>query len=256
MIVNFDNALSFLLIMMRMTGMLVFHPVFGRSNTPRMLNAALAFILALLLVGKVPAPELSDPTLLAFALWVVKEMLVGLIAGFLMQMFFAALVVGGEMMDMLMGISMSKAFDPGSNTSLSLSAQIFNILFVLMFFTTNCHHTFIQMTAQSFYVLPMGSYLINFDAFYLIPQLLSNVLLLAVKLCIPMVVIELIVTIAVGIIMRIIPQINIFVINIQFKLIVGFLVLVMLVPSFTAFMGNLMAICVENIQAVWVEVIR
>lgn len=255
MTVSFEQVLPFLLILARMTGMLVFHPIFSRTNVPTMVNAALAFVLAILLVDHVPVPNLPSPNMGLLLLWVFKEMLLGLIAGTLFRMFTAVLIVSGEQVDMQLGIAMSKAFDPGTNSSISLSAQVFNVLFTLMFFITNCHLTLIQLTALSFRVLPMGSYLIDFDAFYLIPQIFSNMFLLAAKLSLPIVAIEIITTFAVGIIMRIIPQINIFVINIQFKLAIGIFVMILLVPAFTAFMENLLALCVENIETVWSQFI-
>lgn len=253
MSVNFDSALPFMLVMLRMTGMLVFHPILGRSNVPVTANAALAFVLAVLVTPHVAAPALAAPMLPVFLYWVVKEMLVGLVAGLVVRMFISVLLVGGEMIDMQMGLGMAKAFDPGTNASISLTAQYLNILFILVFFLGNGHLTLIRITVQSFAILPLGSYVINFDSFTLLPALLGNVFLLAAKLSIPVVVVEIIVTFAVGIIMRVIPQINIFVVNIQFKLITGMLVLVLLVPSLTAFMENLLTICVENIETVWTQ---
>ena len=255
MTVDFDNYITFFLVMLRMTGMLVFNPIFGRRNVPTMVNAALALVLAVLLSGSVPAPDFPTPTLLTFLYWVVKELLLGLLAGFFFQMFTSVLIVGGEMVDMQLGISMAKAFDPGSNASISLSAQLFNIMFILTFFNTNTHLTLIQMFAQSFHVLPLGSYLINPDALYAIPELFTTILLLAVKLALPVIVVEIIVTFAVGILMRIIPQINVFVVNIQFKLLIGMFVLLVLVPSFVGFIENLLILCTENIQRVWLQLI-
>lgn len=255
MSINVNNILLFLLVLFRFTGMLVMNPIFGRRNIPVAVNAGLAFVLAVVVHGSVPDPGFAIPTLLGFLPLVLKELLVGFAAGFVLQLFMSLFIVGGEMIDMQLGLSMSKAFDPGSNASISLSAQFFNILFVLAFFLTNAHLTLIKMTAQSFQVMPIGSYLINTDGFSIIPQLFSNVLVLAVKLSLPLVVVEIIVTFAVGIIMRIIPQINVFVVNIQFKLFIGMLVLVLLVPSFTGFCENIIYICTDNIQTVWLHLI-
>lgn len=251
MAVNLDNALVFLLVMLRMTGVLVFSPILGRSNVPKIANAALAFVLAVLLVNTIPAPNLPDPTLFTLTYWVMKELLIGIIAGVILQLFLSVLIVGGEMADMQMGMSMAKAFDPGSNASISISAQAYNIIFVLVFFASNSHLTLIHMTAQSFEILPVGTYVVNLDAFYMIPEMFSSILLLAIKLSLPILAIEIIVTFAVGIIMRIIPQINVFVVNIQFKLLIGLLVTAMLVPSYAAFMENITQICLENISSVW-----
>lgn len=253
MTVNFDNFMVFLLVMLRMTGALIFNPILGRRNVPPMMSTALALLLAVVVSGSVPVPDLGTPSLILFFVMAAKELLVGLVSGLILQAFLAALIVGGEMVDMQLGISMSKAFDPGSNSSISLSAQMFNILFILSFFMSNAHLTMIKMTVESFHILPLGIYPINFDALYLIPQLFTTVLILAVKLCLPVVVVEVLVTFAVGIIMRIIPQINVFVVNIQFKLLVGMFILVVLVPSFVGYMENIIIICTENIFRVWTE---
>lgn len=250
---NFNEAAVFLLIMMRMTGMLVTNPILGRRGIPSMANAGLAFMLAMLLLGHVPAPAaLYETATIGLLLgWVAKELFIGILAGFVLNLFLSVLAVGGEIVDMQLGLSMAKAFDPGTNASLSLTSQYYNIMFVLVFFLSNGHLTFIQMTARSFSVLPLGSAVINPDAFYLIPQLFGNILLLGVNIGLPIVVVETVTTFAVGIIMRIIPQINVFVVNIQFKLLVGMLLLFLLTPTFTAFMENLFAICIDNIQTVW-----
>lgn len=255
MVVNFDHALAFLLIMLRMTGMLVVHPILGRQNIPVMVNAGLAFVMSIFLVNIVPIPALPTPTLLVFLYWVVKEMLIGIMASMVVRLMLSVMVISGEVVDMQMGMSMAKAFDPGSNTSISLTTQYFNVTFVILFFITNNHLTYLKMATQTFQVVPLGTFTLNTDAFYALPEMLSTVWLFALKLSLPVVVIEIIVTFAVGIIMRIIPQINVFVVNIQFKLFIGLLVLVFLVPSFTGFLENLVTITTENIQQLWVTLL-
>lgn len=251
MYINLEQYMIFLLVMLRMVGMLLFHPILGRRNIPPMLGTGLAFVLAVLLTGTMDFAPLPDVTLLQFLYLVVKELAVGLVAGTILRMFLSALTIGGEIIDFENGLSMAKNFDPATNASVSVTADFFNAFFILSFFVTNNHLTFIYLVAQTFRVIPLGGALISPDALSYIPQLFSAAFLLGIKLSLPIVAVELVVTIATGIIMRVVPQINIFVVNIQFKLFVGIFALIVLVAPIMGFLENLLAICMERVQEAW-----
>jgi flagellar biosynthetic protein FliR len=243
--------LVFLLVMVRFFGVLILHPMFSRPNVPRMALAGLAFFLALLVSGIIPRDGIVEVSMPLYLIWVVKELLVGMTGGFIIRMFMSALLIAGSSIDMQIGISMSQAFDPGSNSSISMSAQFLNLMYYMTFFITGGHLYIIRLTVQSFTVLPVGTYLVNTDAFYVIPELFTNILLLGLFLATPMIVLQIIITFAVGIIMRVVPQINVFVLNIQIKLTIGILVLAFLVPPMMGFIENLIQICSENVQSYW-----
>ena len=233
--------------MLRMTGLLTLSPIFGRQNIPTLSRMGLAFFLSVLLMGTVrvvPDLQLSLLQLLYHALF---ELAIGMMVGVVFRMFLSVLFVGGDVIDTQMGISMSKSFDPSSNMSISTTANLLNAMFYLLFFLTNSHHTFFRMAAQTFNILPLGGTQLNPNAFYYIAELMSTIFILAIKLSMPIVIIELIVTMAVGIIMRVVPQINIFAVNIQFKLAVGLVTLLLLVPAFSGFIENLITICFEQV---------
>jgi flagellar biosynthetic protein FliR len=248
MIIDVDQAMTFMLVMLRMTGMLLFNPILGRRNIPVMANAGLAFVLAALLMGVVTPAPVDDITIPALLLLVVKELFVGFVAGVLFQMILSILIVGGEVIDLQLGISMSKAFDPSTNASISVTAGLLNAMFLLIFFTTDNHLTFIRLITITFDILPVGDFAVNPEIYLFLPELFSTILVFAIKLCLPVVVIELVVTMAVGIIMRIIPQINVFVVNIQFKLIIGIFSLIILVGPLVAYFGNLIQISFEQLE--------
>ncbi len=251
MTIDLTNYLVFLLVLIRMTGMLITNPIFGRRNVPAMMNAGFALLLSILVVNTVPLTPLPDPNFLTFALMALKEFAVGFLAGQMMLMFLSILVVGGEIIDMQLAIGMAKIFDPGTNASISLTSTLFNSMYIMVFFATNNHLTLISLTAQTFRIIPLGIYTLNWNLLYYLPEFLSTIFIFAIKLCMPIMVIEIIVTMAVGIIMRVIPQINVFVVNIQFKLLIGFFALIILVIPFTAFFENMIVICTEQIQYVW-----
>lgn len=247
MTINLENAMTFMLILMRMTGMMVFSPILGRRNVPTMLSVGFAFVLAVLLTQTVAPVTGYTMYAIPMLFMVAKELLIGLVAGMITQLFLSVLVVGGEIIDLQLGISMAKAFDPGTNASISVTASIMNAMFILIFFSTNNHLTFIKIMAQTFDIFPLGALTIDTQALFYLPQLFGTILIFAMKLCLPIAVMEIIITITVGIIMRIVPQINIFVINIQFKLLAGIFALTFLVAPLIGYFENLILICFEKI---------
>jgi len=251
MYIDLEQFMLFLLITLRMTGMFVTNPIFGRRNIPPVLGIGISLMIGAMLYSSMTFAPLPELNLLSFIFMALMEFSVGFAAGIVMQLFLAILIIGGEVIDMQLGLGMAKIFDPGTNASVSLTANMLNALFILVFFVTNNHLTLIYMTAQTFNIIPVGTVGISPAALYYLPNLFSSIMIFAIKLCIPLIVIEVIVTMVVGIIMRIIPQINIFVLSIQFKLIVGIFALFILVGPFMAYFENLLIICFERVQEVW-----
>ena len=251
MYIDLNNAVVFILVMLRMTGMLAMNPIFGRANIPVMLRLGFAFIVTIMLTLVMPFPNLADPNLTTLIFMAIMELMVGYTAGVILGLFLTIMITGGQVMDMQMGLAMANVFDPNTNMQMALTATVFNAMFILSFFVTNNHLTFILMTAQTFDVIPIGTVGISTRALFYVPHLFSSVLLFATKMTLPMVVVQIIVTMSVGVIMRIVPQINIFVLSIQLKLLVGMLVLVLLVGPLMGFMESLWAIGFERIWEMW-----
>jgi flagellar biosynthetic protein FliR len=234
-----------------MTGMIMFNPFFGRRNVPTMVQLGLSFFLGVALLGVVPPPETIQPDLLAFLPFVAIELAVGMVTGLLMHMFLSIFVIGGDIMDMQMGLAMAKAFDPGTNASISLSTQFLNIMFILIFFLTNSHLTLIRYAALSFRIIPVGAGRISADALYYVPEMMIVMFLFGIKLALPVLLVAVITTMSVGIIMRVVPQINIFVLQIQIKLALGLFMLFVMIPVFANFIDNLIMHLYDRIAETW-----
>jgi flagellar biosynthetic protein FliR len=234
-----------------MTGMVMFNPILGRRNIPPMVQLGLSFFLGVALLGVVPPPEIIQPDLLSFLPLVAVELAIGMITGLIMHMFLAIFVIGGDVMDMQMGLAMAKAFDPGTNSSISLSTQFLNIMFVLTFFLTNSHLTLIRYATLSFRIVPAGAGRISADALYHVPEMMIVMFLFGIKLALPVLIVAVTTTMSVGIVMRVVPQINIFVLQIQVKLALGLFMLFVMVPFFAAFIENLIMHLYERIGETW-----
>jgi flagellar biosynthetic protein FliR len=234
-----------------MTGMVMFNPILGRRNIPIMVQVGLSFVLGVALLGVVPPPEVIQPDLLAFLPFVAIELAIGMVTGLIMHMFLSIFVIGGDVMDMQMGLAMAKAFDPGSGAQISLSTQFLNIMFILIFFLTNSHLTLIRYAAISFRIIPVGAGRISADALYHVPEMMIVMFLFGIKLALPVLLVAVITTMSVGIVMRIVPQINIFVLQIQIKLALGVFMLFVMVPFFANFIETLIMHLYERIAESW-----
>ncbi len=245
------NYLLFLLILTRMSGCILFNPILGRNEIPFPVKSGIAVILSVFTYQILPRQDPMIGSFLALVLAGCRELLIGFMAGFIIQLFLSVFVMSGEAMDMQIGISMSKVYDPSSNISMPLSASVINAMFILMFFATNSHLTLIQVFVRLCSVIPYGDRMIPPDAFKNLAGLFTLMLIYAVKLALPILAVQLISEFGVGLITRAVPQVDIFSMQIQLKLIIGFLAMMILVPSFSDFLQRLMVLMFDNLSGLY-----
>ena len=219
----------FSLIAMRMTGAIVFNPIFGRSNTPARMKAGLIFLLSLLLYSGFGGELSHQPAgILEYGVMLLKELFVGFTLGFSMELAVMVLRFASAIMDFSMGLSMAQVYDPQYNGQVTVTSGIYYGFFVLLFFATNCHLRVLQIFFQSADVLPFGMVTLNQELPQAILVVFRENIAMGLQYAFPLIAIELVTETAVGILMRMIPQINVFSVNFQIKIIVGLLTLLIL----------------------------
>jgi flagellar biosynthetic protein FliR len=249
---EFDyNFTLLLMIFMRMSGCILFNPILGRKNLPTIFQIGLTLMLTLFTYPLVPTQALEIPNFFIFFIVALKELMVGFIIGFVIMMFMSLIQISGEMMDMQLGISMSRVYDPSSNISMPLSASYVNVMFILIFFCANGHLTLIQIFTKLCQVVPYGEQFPHFTVFQDIVGMFSLVLIYAVKISLPVLAAEFITEIAVGLVMRAVPQIDVFTVSIQLKVIIGFAVILILVPPLATFLERLINLMFDNINHIF-----
>lgn len=240
----------FALITMRMMGCILFNPILGRRNFPAIFKIGLALVLTIVIYTYSDISVAGIGSTVEYVWLLLKEFLVGYVIGFIVSLFTYIIIFGGELIDLQIGISMSKVFDPQSNTSMSLSATYYNILFMLLFFVGNGHLTLIHLFLNLGEFIPYGKVVINTAVPSAVLDVFCQCTVLAVKLAMPIVGIQFLLEIAVGILMKAIPQINIFVVNIQLKLFVGLILLILLFSPVASFLEQTIELLFEAIEQV------
>jgi flagellar biosynthetic protein FliR len=220
-----------LLILSRMSGLVLFNPLLGRSNIPAYIKSGLILLLSFTtysMTGMAP-PEVG--TVLEMGVLCIWELGMGYLLGLAVNLFFYVPLLGGEIIDIQMGMSMGRTYDPSSQASATVTATLLNVLMSLLFFAANGHITLLRIMLTSGEIVPFGQVMLGRDVLWSLLELFVECTVLAVKLCMPILAAELLGQVGMGILMKVIPQINVFAINIELKVIIGLgLLLILLVP--------------------------
>ncbi|MGN1034661.1 MAG: flagellar biosynthetic protein FliR, partial [Oscillospiraceae bacterium] len=239
----------FLLAFARMIGFLFSNSIFGKKNVPSVIKVGLAgaFALSSTLSVKQPGTELNG-NILTFGLTFSVEFFLGFAISFIIGMLLSAIIFGGELLDMQMGISMNKFYDATSGTDVPTIGLLLRVLFMLEFFLTNSHYNLVKIVNHFFSILPVGQSKININALFFVTNLMKEIFEIGLKLAMPMIAAILVVDIGIGILMRAIPQLNVFVLNIYVKFIIGFLLLLKISPDLVEFSQTLTEKMFFNIE--------
>ena len=237
--VDWARLYLFELIFMRMSGFLLFNPLLGRSNLPAMVKTGMALVLSILVFGTAGTGVPQPDTLVELAFRLLLELGIGLVLGFVMRVVFSVVQIGGEVIDTQMGMTMAQIYDASSQANLSVTASLLNILLILDFFAENGHYTLMRLLTTSGELVPYGAAALGDGVYAYVIELFLACMLLAVKLAMPILAAELLGEVGMGVLMKAIPQINAFVINIELKVIIGLLLFFLLLTPINEFLLEL-----------------
>lgn len=226
----------FLYIVARVSGFILFNPLLSRSNVPTLFRAGLILVLSAFMMSLTSRTVEMPTGILAFSVGVLAELLLGYLLGLIVHFFLYIPQLAGQIIDTQMGMTMNQIYDAGSNSNLSVSGIFLNALLVLLFFAANGHHTLFRILLTSDALVPIGA--VAFDRTVVVNALLElfvECTVLAVKLSLPILGAELLGQVGMGILMKMIPQINVFSINIELKVLIGLILLFLLIAPFSEF---------------------
>lgn len=232
-----EGALTlFLLITARMSGFVLFNPLLSRQNFPGTFRAGFTLLLSAFTYS-VEGGRVEPPAgVLSFAGAVMLELTVGFALGMVVNFFFYIPQMAGLAIDTQMGMTMNQIYDSGSRSNMSVTGTLLNTLMILLFFAGNGHHTLLRIMITSSEIVGYGSVSIGHDLTNLALELFIECTVLAVKLCMPILAAELMGQLGMGVLMKVIPQINVFSINIELKVLVGLGLLLMLMLPISEFL--------------------
>ena len=246
-----NNFLAFIFVTARISGIFTFNPIFSRQNVTTRVKAgaSLAFsVVTLMYMGGSVYYTVNGAVGLVFTL--LQELVIGLVLGFMMNLVMTVIIYAGDVIDTQMGFGMAKAMDPSTGIQMPLLANFYYYMFILYFFIVGGHLKYIELFIMSYDTLPIGFSFTtdSLNLIYFIANYMGTVMTLAVKFAMPIIASELITECILGVMMKAVPSIQIFVLNIQLKIVVGMTVLLAVAKPMSDFLEYLMDILFANLN--------
>lgn len=214
----------FILPLFRVAGVLMTMPLFGGNMVSTRIRLYLSLAITVVIVpGLPPMPEVHALDLSALLL-VGEQIIVGALMGLSMHMLFQAFVIAGQIVAIQMGMAFASMVDPTNGVNVAVVSQFFNMLVTLLFLTMNGHLVVFEVLTDSFTTLPIGHALFTGQFWDLVTRM-GWVLGASLLLVLPAITALLVVNIALGIMTRAAPQLNIFSVGMPMTLVLGMVIL-------------------------------
>ncbi|HEX2954006.1 MAG TPA: flagellar biosynthetic protein FliR [Bacillota bacterium] len=229
----------FLMVLGRTSGLIITAPYFQSRSMPVMVRAGLALFLALVLAPVLGLRYGAEWT--QGNLWIqsfTAEVMTGLTMGYLLNLSFVAIQVSGQLIDVSIGFGVVNILDPQSGVEMPITGQFQQIMALWIFLVLHGDHLIIGALAHSYKIIPPAAFSLTTHGVKVILEAFGGMFLLGFQIALPIVGAIFLADLAMGIVSRLIPQINIFVTGFPIKIALGLLMLILLIPMLSHLMNN------------------
>ena len=244
-----DQILLFLFVLVRVAAILFVVPFLESRSVPVLVKVGLAFSVTWLLLPRldITAPSISGAPI-ALALGIGSEIAVGLIIGLMVRLLFAGVQLAGQVAGFQMGFAIANVVDPASSLQIPMLSQFLNLFAFMIFLTLNIHYYFIKALVDSFETLPLLGAHFDGKLYTLIMGVTAHAFVIAVQIGAPVMVALMLTSVALGLVARTVPQMQIFIVAMPIKILLGLLFLGFSLPYITSFMRSEFQNLGESIQ--------
>jgi flagellar biosynthetic protein FliR len=249
MIISIEQLVILLLIAGRIAGVFIQAPIFNSRSFPMFAKTALAIWISILLWFVTPVHETLPDSLFLIVLSLIFEIAIGFTIGFICNVIFIAVQSAGEIIDLQMGLSVATALDPVFGSVISVIGRLAFFLALIIFITADGHHLILSAFHQSFTALPVGK-LANFASPGMAQQVIdlgSTLWLTAIKLAAPAILLIFISDFTFGIVSRVAPQVNVFMLGFQVKPSLGLIGILLSLPFIIKYINRLIEFMAEQL---------
>ncbi|WP_188205820.1 flagellar biosynthetic protein FliR [Alkalibacillus aidingensis] len=224
-IIDFARVPAFFLIVARLSGFFMLVPFFSYHTIPMMHRVAFVFILSWVMYFSIDIPALLLDG--QFFLFLLKELTIGLMIGLVAYIILTAVQIAGGFIDFQMGFAIANVVDPQTGIQSPIIGQYYYIFALLLLVVTNAHHLLIDGIFYSYQFVGFTDMIpIHSESFVtFIITTMSGMFLIAFQMAIPIVGMLFLVDVALGMIARTVPQMNVFVVGLPLKILVSFIVI-------------------------------
>ncbi len=234
----------------RISAAMMAAPLFSHRAIPRQIRLGVALMLAVLLMPWQPAMPDFNPLGLQGVLLTANELILGICLGFMLQLVFEAVMFAGQFVATGMGLGFASVIDQQQGISVAVMGQFFMLITMLLFLAMNGHLAFIKLLADSFVAWPVGASVVQPETFGVLLTAIGGMLRNALGIALPAVVALLVVQIAMGVMSRAAPTLNLFAVGFPVTLMLGLLVVERTLPALLPQVQRLLTIAFSNMSLI------
>ena len=214
----------------RVSAMVASAPVFGTRSVPTKVKVMTAIAITSVLVPILPVPEVDVFNPLSILI-IAQQILIGVIIGFTVQLVFSAVITGGQIVAMQMGLGFSLMVDPQNGAQSPVLSQFYILMVMLVYLAIDGHLVLVEVLADSFKTMPISAQGLVADDFMQVVRWGTNIFAGGMAIALPAIASLLVVNVAFGIMTRSAPQLNIFAIGFPITMMLGFILVMVTLPN-------------------------
>jgi len=238
-----------LLILMRISCFMVTAPFFNMPNTPVRIKIAFAFFVSVIVYSLMDF-KLEYNDIIEYSALVIKEAVAGLLIGFSAQICTQAIHFAGRIIDMDIGLAMANVLDPTSREQVGLTGTFYYNFVILLLLVSDLHTFMLKAIIETFELIPIGSMTLNPMLYNTGIEIISNYFIIGFRIALPVFAAILLLNAIMAILVRVAPQMNMFSVGVQLKILVGLGVIMLtvwLLPSISTFVGTQIKLVLKNV---------
>jgi len=235
MVITPSQIAVFLLVLARIAGLFLSAPIISARSVPAFIKIGLAVWLAVTLWFVIPLPYGIPEGNVLFVMSLLLEVFIGYIIGFVCNLIIQSVQAAGDIADVQMGLSVANILSPTTGLMTSIIGSLTFYIALVVFLVANGHHMVFSAIHQSFTALPILGLLktSNVNFIYQMIELINFFWLTALRLAAPSLILIFLSDFSFGIVSRVAPQVNVFMLGFQVKPALGLLGLLLTIPLFT-----------------------
>ncbi|WP_243281380.1 flagellar biosynthetic protein FliR [Clostridium sp. D53t1_180928_C8] len=191
------------------------------SGTPRLFKICFSFLLSLMIALNIEINSIVE-NFYELIKYGTFETINGLVLGYIVNMCFYSLKMAGNLIDIQLGLSMASTYDPNTQTQSTIMEKLMYFIGIVVFFNINAHHILINSIQNSFEIIPVGYSILDFNISYIL-RVFVEYFIMGIKIASPIIVVLIITDLITGIISRSISGLNVMIIGMPLKMLVGIL---------------------------------
>ena len=224
---------------LRVLGLILAEPVMGNRVVPVTVKVGFALFVTLVVAPLLPPMPAAEPASAAGVLIAIQQLLIGLAMGFTIRIALTAAEMAGQLSGLQMGLGFAVFFDPQSSAQTAVLGQFVGLFAILIFLSTNGHALVLTALADSFAALPVSAAPVDPLGFRVLLDWGTVIFHTGLTVALPVIAALLIANIAVGIMTRAAPQLNLFAVGFPITLMTGFVAMYFAVPYMGPALGHL-----------------